>query len=310
MNVVRSLQELQMLQNKPGVRLIRLQGEYILNEVCGLSALELTAPGITLDGTDAVIRVTAHCVPRGFCVIKIPREAHGVTLRGMDIRLEYGGAEAAEDVSVIEVCGKDARIEDCRVTAQGVFKSISGIAVRGGINTTMETPADNCVISGNSVCVRNHSRNAAMTFGIMASLANSVSLHGNDVIVSSTADEGNTAALFNSGRFLQVYRNGFRAESGARAACTGVYNNGMYMLFAHNVLRVRGEGSSFGYICREGSYTRIAHNDIDVCGADGIGIAAPAVKCMVTENKITAQTALYHASYGTMLRDNISSSPR
>lgn len=275
----------QAVNNAPEYSIVKLAGDFRVDpdseytvkigESLFKNLLTVNNPYITIDGSNAKITIEFSEKPENdINLFYLTKRARYTTLQNMHINLVYGCG--ASDRSII---GINNNAYGVRVKGNSFDFALNtqinaiGIYTRGGIDTNLETMADNLCITDNVInirCLPLETPLSSTLYGIYNDFSNSLSVRGNYIFVQNkgTGESQKAIGMYNIGRYARINDNNIKANGThnkggelEQAHCYGVINDGMLTLFTSNNCVAEWCGHGIGLV-NKGYLAKIEGNKI------------------------------------------------
>lgn len=238
------------------------------------NVIRIDKPELVLDFTDAVLRLDVE-EPLGsdINVIFLAGMAKHVRIINLKLYVYCKCPATVRKITGIYNTAFGVKLENCRVEIVSEYAmGVTAVANYGGLDTHLETKADNFSVSGcflKAQAVSAAERNCAV-YGFYNELANSVSLSDSFVYANVKGNGGAQRAtgVYTNGRFGRFVGNNIKANGAHNAgklleaahAC-GFANEGLYSLIASNNIVGEWGGTCVGLENR-GSFAKVNGNKI------------------------------------------------
>lgn len=251
---------------------------FIIGKTYVKSLIEITRPGVTIDGTNAKIIVDMEdCSDGDRCVFFVRSSAANVCFRNMNLEIHiHGPKECTRTFSAVYNTAFGLRLENCRIEVSSDKQlNVVGVYNNGNLDTHMETRADNLVIDNCTIraaCLAEHFPTECCVYGLYNYYANSISVQNTFLYAVNRGDgeRQRAAGVYTDGRFGRFVGNNIKAN------CT------------HNIGKHKEEAHAFGFI-NEGLYSILsANNIVGEWAGMSVGLENRGAFAKVSSNKILA----------------------
>lgn len=258
------------------ITLSDVKNYYINGNYLGAGILAMRGDKI-IDGRNAQIIFEIYEAPENmvtlFCVLK---SVNSLVFENMNIKIQYAGNPSDARIccfinNSFRCCIRNSRIDF--ISERQI--NFTAIYNEGKIDTTLQTPADNFIVSGNIIEAITTATELGLPCrmcGIENHLANSISISNNYIFIKNCGEGKKQSAygIVNSGRYARIENNNIKAN--------GSHNLGAILEAAHAcgmLNEVRGE-----YLVFTGN------NCVGEWGGTCIGLKNLAPYAAITGNKI------------------------
>lgn len=251
---------------------------FIIGKTYVKNLIEITRPGVTIDGTNAKIIVeTEDCSDGDWCVFFIRSSAADVRFRNVNIEIRIRNPkECARTFSAIYNTAFGLHLDSCRIEVNSDKQlNLVGVYNNGNLDTHMETRADNLVVDNCTIrtaCRAESFPLECCVYGLYNNLANSISVQNTFfyAVNRGSGERQRAVGIYTDGRFGRFVGNNIKAN------CT------------HNIGKHREEAYAFGFV-NEGLYSIIASNNIvGEWAGMSVGLENKGAFAKVSSNKILA----------------------
>ncbi len=251
---------------------------FIIGKTYVKSLIEITRPGVTIDGTNAKIIVDMEdCSDGDRCVFFVRSSAANVCFRNMNLEIHiHGPKECTRTFSAVYNTAFGLHLENCRIEVISDKQlNVVGVYNNGNLDTHMETRADNLVIDNCTIraaCLAEHFPTECCVYGLYNYYANSISVQNTFLYAVNRGDgeRQRAAGVYTDGRFGRFVGNNIKAN------CT------------HNIGKHKEEAHAFGFI-NEGLYSILsANNIVGEWAGMSVGLENKGAFAKVSSNKILA----------------------
>ena len=212
----------------------------------------------------------------------IPKSQRRIKIENTRINIQYNGGDTKYKIILFNNNSRELTISNCSINFSSKNQvSFTAIYNYGGLDTHLETQADNLLVEGCRIFCTANAQNikfSSSICGIENILANSIAI-SNNFIFSQASGNGENQKVFgiiNSGRFARIENNNIKANGThnvgkllEQAHCFGMYNAGLYMIFTGNNCVGEWGGKCVG-LYNDSSYANISGNKIlathTICG--------------------------------------------
>lgn len=275
----------QIINNAQEFTTIKLAGDFYIDpdseytvkigENLCKNILTINNPYITVDGSNAKITVELSELPDSdINLVYLTKRARHTSLQNMHINLVYGCGHSERSIIGINNNAYGVLIKGSTIDfSLGSQINAIGIYSHGGIDTNLETMADNLRITDNIInirCAASETPLANTLYGIYNDFSNSLAVSGNYIFVQNKGTGAGQKAIgmYNIGRYARINDNNIKANGThnkggqlEQAHCYGVINEGMLTLFTSNNCVAEWCGHGIGLV-NKGYLAKIEGNKI------------------------------------------------
>lgn len=242
---------------------------YILGNNMMQSVLMITKSNIRLDFNNAIIFLNIQNITCKTAFIYLFQTANNIKICGLNLNIEYFGENSNRIIYGIFNCGSSLSIVNSKLSiCTNKQINITGIFNNGGINTHLNTKADNLSVVNCKIYIQIQPEKYIFPCegcGIHNFYANSVQIADNyiEVINKGEGEMQKAIGIYNNGRFCRFSNNNIKANGShnkvicleAAHAC-GMIDEGMYSLISNSNIVGEWGGSCVG-ITLKGEFTKI-----------------------------------------------------
>lgn len=257
------------------------------------SLITITKPNITLDFSDAIVRVhITDPLDADLNIFFVSSMAKNVEIKNLKLYIYLGIPATVRQVVGIYNTAYGLKLNNCYIEVVSENQSnLVGVYNNGDLDTHMETRADNLVIANSFIKVQivQSGMKESATYGIYNRLANSVSLQNTFVYSTNIGICKNQKAtgVYTNGRFGRFIGNNIKANG------------------SHNTGNLKEQAYAYGFV-NEGLYNLIeANNIIGEWGGECIGLENKGDFAKVSGNKILATHTIKGRSVRNYGNDSI-----
>lgn len=261
-----------------------------------------------IDGNNKTIKIKIYGEMREeISVISIEEVAEKLSISNLNLEIEFHGIRTNRIVYAIKNQAKQVKIENCKITVnlyqQCNLTTIANIAQR---NTTLESGADEFVLSGCSINVYSHLEDFSLPhniYGVYNKFGNSITLCNNYIFINSdgVGERHKVIAVYNSGKYCRFSNNNIKANGShnlgkllEKCHVIGMMNYGDYLLVSDNNIVGEWGGNCYGII-NYGWHIKIDGNKIlSTHTMLGCSVVQYAEKGIINNNIITSTSRNPH----------------
>lgn len=257
------------------------------------SLVTITKPNITLDFSDAIVRVDiAEPLDTDLNIFFVSSMAKNVEIKNLKLYVYLNIPATARQIVGIYNTAYGLKLNNCFIEVVSESQlNLVGMFNNGNLDTHMETRADNLVIANSCIKVQTvqSGMKDSVVYGVYNNLANSISIQ-------------NT--------FVYSKNIGF----GKKQAAIGVFTNGRFGRFigcnikangSHNTGNLKEQAYAYGFV-NEGLYNLIESNNIiGEWGGQCVGLENKGDFAKVSGNKILATHTIKGRSVRNYANDSI-----
>lgn len=257
------------------------------------SLVTISKPNITLDFSDAVVRVNiTDPLDADLNIFFVSSMAKNVEIKNLKLCVYLNIPITARQIVGIYNTAYGLKLNNCsiEIIAENQLNLV-GVFNNGNLDTHMETRADNLVIESGCIRVQIVQRGMkeSIVYGIFNHLANSISLQ-NTFVYSTNIGIGKKQAavgVFTNGRFGRIVGNNIKANG------------------SHNTGNLKEQAYAYGLV-NEGLYNLIeANNIVGEWGGQCVGLENKGDFAKVNGNKILATHTIKGRSVRNYANDSI-----
>ena len=257
------------------------------------SLVTISKPNITLDFSDAVVRVNiTDPVDADLNIFFVSSMAKNVEIKNLKLCVYLNIPVPARQIVGIYNTAYGLKLNNCsiEIIAENQLNLV-GVFNNGNLDTHMETRADNLVIENGCIRVQivQSGMKESIVYGIFNHLANSISLQ-NTFVYSTNIGIGKKQAavgVFTNGRFGRIVGNNIKANG------------------SHNTGNLKEQAYAYGLV-NEGLYNLIeANNIVGEWGGQCVGLENKGDFAKVNGNKILATHTIKGRSVRNYANDSI-----
>ena len=257
------------------------------------SLVTISKPNITLDFSDAVVRVNiTDPLDADLNLFFVSSMAKNVEIKNLKLCVYLNIHITARQIVGIYNTAYGLKLNNCsiEIIAENQLNLV-GVFNNGNLDTHMETRADNLVIESGCIRVQivQSGMKESIVYGIFNHLANSISLQ-NTFVYSTNIGIGKKQAavgVFTNGRFGRIVGNNIKANG------------------SHNTGNLKEQAYAYGLV-NEGLYNLIeANNIVGEWGGQCVGLENKGDFAKVNGNKILATHTIKGRSVRNYANDSI-----
>lgn len=257
------------------------------------SLVTISKPNITLDFSDAVVRVNiTDPLDADLNIFFVSSMAKNVEIKNLKLCVYLNIPITARQIVGIYNTAYGLKLNNCsiEIIAENQLNLV-GVFNNGNLDTHMETRADNLVIESGCIRVQivQSGMKESIVYGIFNHLANSISLQ-NTFVYSTNIGIGKKQAavgVFTNGRFGRIVGNNIKANG------------------SHNTGNLKEQAYAYGLV-NEGLYNLIeANNIVGEWGGQCVGLENKGDFAKVNGNKILATHTIKGRSVRNYANDSI-----
>lgn len=238
------------------------------------SLVTISKPNITLDFSDAVVRVNiTDPLDADLNIFFVSSMAKNVEIKNLKLCVYLNIPITARQIVGIYNTAYGLKLNNCsiEIIAENQLNLV-GVFNNGNLDTHMETRADNLVIESGCIRVQivQSGMKESIVYGIFNHLANSISLQ-NTFVYSTNIGIGKKQAavgVFTNGRFGRIVGNNIKANGShntgnlkEQAYAYGLVNEGLYNLIEANNIVGEWGGQCVG-LENKGDFAKVNGNKI------------------------------------------------
>ncbi len=257
------------------------------------SLVTISKPNITLDFSDAVVRVNiTDPLDADLNIFFVSSMAKNVEIKNLKLCVYLNIPITARQIVGIYNTAYGLKLNNCsiEIIAENQLNLV-GVFNNGNLDTHMETRADNLVIESGCIRVQivQSGMKESIVYGIFNHLANSISLQ-NTFVYSTNIGIGKKQAavgVFTNGRVGRIVGNNIKANG------------------SHNTGNLKEQAYAYGLV-NEGLYNLIeANNIVGEWGGQCVGLENKGDFAKVNGNKILATHTIKGRSVRNYANDSI-----
>ena len=278
-------------------------GTFTVGKLCVKGIITVTRSNVVINGGDAEIEVNvSDCTSSDWSLFFVHPSAKNVRFENLNVKIAIKNPRhCTRTFSCIYNASYGLSVSNCRIEIIS-YKQINAVGIynNGNLDTSLETRADNLVVSGCSVraeCFAEEFENECAVYGIYNYLANSISVQ-NTFIYATNAGKGErqkAIGIYTNGRFGRFVGNNVKANGvhnkgreKEKAHAYGFINDGFYSVISSNNIVGEWAGKSVGLLSG-GEYSIVNGNKILATHTIwGRSIISRADKCLIKGNVITS----------------------
>ena len=257
------------------------------------SLVNITKPNITLDFSDAIVRVDiAEPLDTDLNIFFVSSMAKNVEIKNLKLYVYLNIPATARQIVGIYNTAYGLKLNNCFIEVVSESQlNLVGMFNNGNLDTHMETRADNLVITNGCIRVQivQGGKMECKTYGIYNNLANSISIQ-NTFVYSTNIGAGKKQAaigVFTNGRFGRFIGCNIKANG------------------SHNTGNLKEQAYAYGFV-NEGLYNLIESNNIiGEWGGQCVGLENKGDFAKVNGNKILATHTIKGRSVRNYANDSI-----
>ena len=257
------------------------------------SLVTITKPNITLDFSDAIVRVNiTDPLDTDLNIFFVSSMAKNVEIKNLKLYVHLNIPTTTRQIVGIYNTAYGLKLNNCSVEIISENHSnLVGVFNNGNLDTHMETRADNLVIANSCIRVQivQSGTKDSIVYGIYNNLANSISMQNTFVYSTNIGIGKKQAAIggFTNGRFGRVIGNNIKANG------------------SHNTGNLKEQAYAYGFV-NEGLYNLIESNNIvGECGGQCVGLENKGDFAKVNGNKFLATHTIKGRSIRNYANDSI-----
>ena len=257
------------------------------------SLITITKPNITLDFSDAIVRVhITDPLDADLNIFFVSSMAKNVEIKNLKLYIYLGIPATVRQVVGIYNTAYGLKLNNCYIEVVSENQSnLVGVYNNGDLDTHMETRADNLVIANSFIKVQivQSGMKESAAYGIYNRLANSISLQNTFVYSTNIGicKSQKATGVYTNGRFGRFIGNNIKANG------------------SHNTGNLKEQAYAYGFV-NEGLYNLIeANNIIGEWGGQCIGLENKGDFAKVSGNKILATHTIKGRSVRNYGNDSI-----
>lgn len=257
------------------------------------SLVNITKPNITLDFSDAIVRVNImDSLDTNLNIFFVSSMAKNVEIKNLKLHVYLNIPVTSRQIVGIYNTAYGLKLNNCDIEIVSENQSnLVGVFNNGNLDTHMETRADNLVIANS--CIKGQIVQSGMkdsvVYGVYNNLANSISIQ-NTFVYSTNIGIGKKQAaigVFTNGRFGRFIGCNIKANG------------------SHNTGNLKEQACVYGFV-NEGLYNLIESNNIvGEWGGQCIGLENKGDFAKVNGNKILATHTIKGRSVRNYANDSV-----
>ena len=257
------------------------------------SLVTITKPNITLDFSDAIVRVNiAEPLDTDLNIFFVSSMAKNVEIKNLKLYVYLNIPVTSRQIVGIYNTAYGLKLNNCDIEIVSENQSnLVGMFNNGNLDTHMETRADNLVIANSCIKVQivQSGMKDSVVYGVYNNLANSISIQ-NTFVYSTNIGFGKKQAaigVFTNGRFGRFIGCNIKANG------------------SHNTGNLKEQAYAYGFV-NEGLYNLIESNNIiGEWGGQCVGLENKGDFAKVSGNKILATHTIKGRSVRNYANDSI-----
>ncbi len=257
------------------------------------SLVTITKPNITLDFSDAIVRVDiAEPLDTDLNIFFVSSMAKNVEIKNLKLYVYLNIPATARQIVGIYNTAYGLKLNNCFIEVVSESQlNLVGMFNNGNLDTHMETRADNLVIANSCIKVQivQSGMKDSVVYGVYNNLANSISIQ-NTFVYSTNIGAGKKQAaigIFTNGRFGRFIGCNIKANG------------------SHNTGNLKEQAYAYGFV-NEGLYNLIESNNIiGEWGGQCVGLENKGDFAKVSGNKILATHTIKGRSVRNYANDSI-----
>lgn len=257
------------------------------------SLVAITKPNITLDFTDAIVRVhLTDPLDTNLNIFFVSSMAKNVEIKNLKLHVYLNIPVTSRQIVGIYNTAYGLKLNNCDIEIVSENQSnLVGVFNNGNLDTHMETRADNLVITNGCIKVQivQSGMKDSVVYGVYNNLANSISIQ-NTFVYSTNIGIGKkqtAIGVFTNGRFGRFIGCNIKANG------------------SHNTGNLKEQAYAYGFV-NEGLYNLIESNNIiGEWGGQCVGLENKGDFTKVNGNKILATHTIQGRSIRNYANDSI-----
>lgn len=257
------------------------------------SLVAITKPNITLDFTDAIVRVhLTDPLDTNLNIFFVSSMAKNVEIKNLKLHVYLNIPVTSRQIVGIYNTAYGLKLNNCDIEIVSENQSnLVGVFNNGNLDTHMETRADNLVITNGCIKVQivQSGMKDSVVYGVYNNLANSISIQ-NTFVYSTNIGIGKkqtAIGVFTNGRFGRFIGCNIKANG------------------SHNTGNLKEQAYAYGFV-NEGLYNLIESNNIiGEWGGQCVGLENKGDFTKVNGNKILATHTIKGRSVRNYANDSI-----
>lgn len=257
------------------------------------SLVNITKPNITLDFSDAIVRVNImDSLDTNLNIFFVSSMAKNVEIKNLKLHVYLNIPVTSRQIVGIYNTAYGLKLNNCDIEIVSENQSnLVGVFNNGNLDTHMETRADNLVIANGCIKVQivQSGMKDSVVYGVYNNLANSISIQ-NTFVYSTNIGIGKKQAaigVFTNGRFGRFIGCNIKANG------------------SHNTGNLKEQAYAYGFV-NEGLYNLIESNNIiGEWGGQCVGLENKGDFTKVNGNKILATHTIQGRSIRNYANDSI-----
>lgn len=257
------------------------------------SLITITKPNITLDLSDAIVRMNiTEPLDTDLNIFFVSSMAKSVEIKNLKLYVYLNIPATARQIVGLYNTAYSLKLNNCymEIVSENQSNPV-GVFNNGNLDTHMETRADNLVIANSCIRVQivQSGMKDSVVYGIYNNLANSISLQNTFVYSTNIGGGKNQSAIgvYTNGRFGRYIGNNIKANG------------------SHNTGTLKEQAYAYGFV-NEGLYNLIESNNIvGEWGGQCVGLENKGDFAKVSGNKILATHTIKGRSVRNYANDSI-----
>jgi len=257
------------------------------------SLITITKPNITLDFSDAIVRMNiTEPLDTDLNIFFVSSMAKSVEIKNLKLYVYLNIPATARQIVGLYNTAYSLKLNNCymEIVSENQSNPV-GVFNNGNLDTHMETRADNLVIANSCIRVQivQSGMKDSVVYGIYNNLANSISLQNTFVYSTNIGGGKNQSAIgvYTNGRFGRYIGNNIKANG------------------SHNTGTLKEQAYAYGFV-NEGLYNLIESNNIvGEWGGQCVGLENKGDFAKVSGNKILATHTIKGRSVRNYANDSI-----
>ncbi len=267
--------------------------EFYVGRNFSKSLINITKPNITLDFSDAIVRVNImDSLDTDLNIFFVSSMAKNVEIKNLKLHVYLNIPVTSRQIVGIYNTAYGLKLNNCDIEIVSENQSnLVGVFNNGNLDTHMETRADNLVIANGCIKVQivQSGMKDSVVYGVYNNLANSISIQ-NTFVYSTNIGIGKkqtAIGVFTNGRFGRFIGNNIKANG------------------SHNTGSLKEQAYAYGFV-NEGLYNLIESNNIvSEWGGQCVGLENKEDFAKVSGNKILATHTVQGRSIRNYANDSI-----
>lgn len=257
------------------------------------SLITITKPNITLDFSDAIVRMNiTEPLDTDLNIFFVSSMAKSVEIKNLKLYVYLNIPATARQIVGLYNTAYSLKLNNCymEIVSENQSNPV-GVFNNGNLDTHMETRTDNLVIANSCIRVQivQSGMKDSVVYGIYNNLANSISLQNTFVYSTNIGGGKNQSAIgvYTNGRFGRYIGNNIKANG------------------SHNTGTLKEQAYAYGFV-NEGLYNLIESNNIvGEWGGQCVGLENKGDFAKVSGNKILATHTIKGRSVRNYANDSI-----